>query len=148
MDRSQEVDQTGLDENWLSGELFCVGIKTAGLAPQADRVRHKDIANEIISKFASSPLRAAFATRSNTLWLGFDNIIGALCRGWLSDCAVDFCLEAIAWSIGQTLMLSALFGVVGWPTIPKTPILETNFTVHSVNLNANHWRLIRVRQYH
>ncbi|ETI29884.1 hypothetical protein L914_21811 [Phytophthora nicotianae] len=128
-------------------ELFDVATKTAGLAPDAIRIRHQELANDVISKFASSPLRTTFLTLSNTLWLGFDNITGALCRGWLNDSAVDFCLKAIVGSIKQSLMLSTLLGVVGWPTTPKTQILDTKFIAHPMNFSANHWGLITARLY-
>ncbi|ETM49131.1 hypothetical protein L914_06470 [Phytophthora nicotianae] len=149
--RSWIEDRKWLEQDWRKidsvVELFDVATNTAGLVPDAVRIRYQEVANDAISKFASSPLRTTFVTRSNTLWLGFDNIIGALCQGWLNDSAVDFCLEAIVGSIGQSLMLSTLLGVVGWPTSPKTQILYTKFIVHPVSLSANHWGLITVRLY-
>ncbi|GMF59440.1 unnamed protein product [Phytophthora fragariaefolia] len=57
-------------------------------------------------------LRTTFVTRTNSVLVGFDNIIGSLCRGWLNDSAVDFCMEAIVGSVGQYLLLSTLTGVV------------------------------------
>ncbi|ETL29152.1 hypothetical protein F441_09395 [Phytophthora nicotianae CJ01A1] len=149
--RSWIEDRKWLEQDWRKIDsvikVFDVATNTAGLAQDAVRIRHQELANDVISKCASSPLRTTFVTRSNTLWLGFDNIIGALCRGWLNDSAVEFCLETIAGSIGQSLMLSTLLGVVGWPTTPKSQILDTKFMVHSVNLSANHWGLITVRLY-
>ncbi|EGZ21225.1 hypothetical protein PHYSODRAFT_494041 [Phytophthora sojae] len=59
------------------------------------------VLDEIISKFTSSRLRTEFVTLSNKVLISFDNIVGGICRGWLNDSPVDFCLETLARSVGK-----------------------------------------------
>ncbi|KAG3023774.1 hypothetical protein PC128_g12310 [Phytophthora cactorum] len=49
--------------------------------------------DEVIAKFTSSRLRTEFATLSGKGTISFENIFGGLCRGWLNDSHVDFCLK-------------------------------------------------------
>ncbi|KAF1782501.1 hypothetical protein GQ600_12261 [Phytophthora cactorum] len=49
--------------------------------------------DEVIAKFTSSRLRTEFATLSGKELFSFENIFGGLCRGWLNDSHVDFCLK-------------------------------------------------------
>ncbi|POM78646.1 Hypothetical protein PHPALM_3801 [Phytophthora palmivora] len=89
--------------------------------------------------FASTPLSLEFATQSGKGLIAFDNIVGGLCRGWLNDNPVDFCLEALNSVEKQYYVLSSLTSVVGWPS---TPITATKIIVHPMNLKSNHWGVI------
>ncbi|KAL3657607.1 hypothetical protein V7S43_017411 [Phytophthora oleae] len=107
------------DRKWLEQDcrkissdvsLFAEATKTEGLSPDAVSNRHQSLANEVISKFASWKLRTKFVTPSGKGLIGFENVVGGLCRGWLNDSHVDFCLEILASS--ATLLLAVFADMV------------------------------------
>ncbi|EGZ06300.1 hypothetical protein PHYSODRAFT_418207, partial [Phytophthora sojae] len=146
---SWSKDRKWLEQDWRKVDsivdLFAVETATAGLPRDAVPERHQGLANEIISKFTSSRLRTEFVTLSNKVLISFDNIVGGICRGWLNDSPVDFCLETLARSVGKCHVLSSLTWAIGWPSLPKTALAATNFIIHPVNLHADHWGLIILR---
>ncbi|KAG3252473.1 hypothetical protein PI124_g2925 [Phytophthora idaei] len=142
-------DRKWLEQDWRKVtsdvDLFARQTKTSGLSANAVCDRHQVMANEVISKFASTRLRTEFGALSGQGLISFENIVGGLCRGWLNDSPIDFCLETIVASVEGAFGLSSLTWAVGWPTMPNTPIGEIKFIVNPANLKANHWGIIIVR---
>ncbi|ETO73167.1 hypothetical protein F444_10858 [Phytophthora nicotianae P1976] len=104
--------------------------------------RHQDLANEVIGKFASSRLLTEIRTLTGTGSTTFENILGGLCRGWLNDTHIDFCLRAIGGAVGGCYVISSLMWDFGWPSTPKIPIGQVNFVLHAVHLDDNHWGVV------
>lgn len=125
-------------------ELFAQETNTARLSADSVRRRHQAMANEVIAKFSSSRLRTEFVARSGGGRINFEHIVGSLCRGWINDCPIDFCLETMGASVGNCFLLSSLSWIIGWPTQPKLRLADIKFIVHPVNLKGNHWGVIIV----
>ncbi|KAG2780338.1 hypothetical protein PC111_g24584 [Phytophthora cactorum] len=56
-----------------------------------------------------------FASKTRTIYhcdrwatINFENVVSGLCRRWLNDSPIDFCLTTIAESVGKCYALSAL----------------------------------------
>ncbi|KAK1947984.1 Zinc finger SWIM domain-containing protein 3 [Phytophthora citrophthora] len=86
-----------LEHNWSK-------LDSDGVTRENVRKRHQSLANEVISKFTNCRLRSAFATRCDKVTIPFEELVGSVCRGWLSDSSTEFCLGVIA----------AFAGVVAW----------------------------------
>eukprot|EP00644_Phytophthora_capsici_P014786 jgi/Phyca11/124193/e_gw1.53.336.1 len=136
-------DRKWLEQDWRKAEsdvgLFEQETGTLGIFGDALRHRHHKLANEVISNFTSCPLSSEFATSTGNGFITFADIVGGLCRAWLNDSPVGFCLESIAGGVGHCLVQSTLTWSVGWPSTPKAPITDKQFIIHSMNLNGNHW---------
>eukprot|EP00644_Phytophthora_capsici_P018746 jgi/Phyca11/132756/e_gw1.224.1.1 len=151
--RSWFEDRKWLERNWRNVdsdvELFGMETGTSRISGAAVQDRHQKLANEVISKFTSSSLSSEFVTSSGKGLISFSNIVGGLCRGWLNDSPVDFCLERIAEDVGHCFVLSTLAWSVGWLLLstgtPKDPITGKKFIIHPMNLNGNHWGVVIVR---
>lgn len=139
-------DRKWLEKNWRKVnsdvDLFAVETETSGLSVDAVKERHCTMANEVISKFASSRLSSEYTTRSGKACIAFENVVGGLCRGWLNDSPIDFCLEFIGSTMRDCYVLSSLTAAVGWPKTPNTRITSTKFMIQPVNLNQSHWGII------
>ncbi|OWY96644.1 hypothetical protein PHMEG_00033042 [Phytophthora megakarya] len=142
-------DRKWLEQDWKRIEsnvnLFADETGCNELPTEAIPKRHQALANEVISKFASCRLRTQFLTLSGKGMICFDNIIGHICRNWLNDSVIDFCMETIGTFIGNCYVLSSLMWSVVWPKLPRTSIRDTKFIVNPVNLDSNHWGVIIVR---
>ncbi|KAL3656714.1 hypothetical protein V7S43_018378 [Phytophthora oleae] len=97
------------DRKWLEGnwtkldsviDLFAKETKTWSVTREAVRNRHQTLANEVISKFTACRLRSEFATRCEKVTVRFEEMIGSVCRGWLTDSSIEFCFSDIAASTG------------------------------------------------
>lgn len=139
-------DRKWLEQDWRKVksdvDLFARQANICGLSANDVCDRHQALANEVISKFAFSRLRTEFRTRSGQGLISFENIVGGVCRGWLNDSPIDFCLETMISSVEGAFGLSSLTWAMGWPTTPRTSIGEVKFIVNPVNLKANHWGII------
>jgi len=146
--KSSFQDRKWLEQDWRSleadVELFSHETNTAGLSTDGLRRRHQAMANEVIAKFSSSRLRTEFSSRSGEGMINFEHIVGSLCRGWLNDSPIDFCLETMGASVGNCFLLSSLSWILGWPTQPKVRLADVKFIVHPVNLKGSHWGVIIV----
>ncbi|GMF43238.1 unnamed protein product [Phytophthora fragariaefolia] len=142
-------DRKWLQQDWRrvfsDVSIFAKETSTDFISTDAIPARHWVLANEAISKFASSRMLTEFATVSGKGMITFENVVGGLCRGWLNDSHVAFCLETIAASAGNCYVLSSLMWVCGWPSLPNTSLRETKFIVHPVNIASNHWGVIMIR---
>ncbi|OWZ14076.1 hypothetical protein PHMEG_00012498 [Phytophthora megakarya] len=117
-------DRKWVEQDWKRIEsnvnLFADETGCNELPTEAIPKRHQALANEVISKFASCRLRTKFLTLFGKGMICFDNIIGHICRNWLNDSVVDFCMETIG------------------------TFIDTKF-INPVNLDSNHWGVIIVR---
>lgn len=141
-------DRKWLEQDWRKVEsdvkFFGAETATAGLSASAIRERHRFMANEVISKFASTHFSCEFVPLSGNCVVSFENIVGGLCTGWLNDSPIDFCLSHLACVTEQCYTLTSLTWSVGWPKVPKAPIAATKFIIHPVNLSDSHWAVIIV----
>ncbi|POM66549.1 Hypothetical protein PHPALM_17574 [Phytophthora palmivora] len=149
--RSWLEDRKWLEQDWLRVEadvdLFGLETETSGLSWDAVYERHQTLANEVIAKFATSPLSLEFATPSGKGLISFDNIVGGVCNGWLKTVLWGFYLEYLAGVMGGCYVLLTLTTSVGWPRTPAIPICFTKVVLQSVNMKANHCGII-VAQLH
>ncbi|ETI54306.1 hypothetical protein F443_02848 [Phytophthora nicotianae P1569] len=147
--RSWFDDRKWLERDWRkvvsNVDLFGAETGMTGLSSDAVCNRHWAMANEVISKFTISRLSSEFAPKSGKGIIAFDNIVGGLCRGWLNDSPVDFCMESLSEVVEQCYVLSSLTSAVGWPRLPTSPIIATRFILHPFNLKQNHWGVIIAR---
>ncbi|KAF1785280.1 hypothetical protein GQ600_9055 [Phytophthora cactorum] len=125
--------------------LFAEETNTLGLQGDAVCDRHRVLANEVIAKFTSSRLRTEFATLPGKGTISFENILGGLCRVWLNDSHVDFCLETLGESVGSCYVLSSLMWAVGWPSTPRKSLADITSILHPVSLDSSHWGIIRLQ---
>ncbi|KAF1791305.1 hypothetical protein GQ600_17150 [Phytophthora cactorum] len=138
-------DRKWLEQDWrkVSSSVYvCRGDEHLGLRGDAVCDRHRDLANEVIAKFTSSRLRTEFAALSGKGTISFENIFGGLCRGWLNDSHVDFCLKTLGDSVGSYYVLSSLMWAVGWPSTPRKSLADITSILHPVNLDSSHWGII------
>ncbi|KAL3667193.1 hypothetical protein V7S43_008127 [Phytophthora oleae] len=140
------ADQKWLEQDWRKVasdvDLFATETGTAGLSLDSVRNRHWTMGNEIISKFVSSRMSSEFVTLTGKFRVTFDHFVGGLCKGWLNDSPVDFCLETMARIFGSCYVLSALTSVVGFPSSPSESTTATKFVILPVNLKGSHWGII------
>ncbi|KAG7375381.1 26S proteasome non-ATPase regulatory subunit 11 [Phytophthora pseudosyringae] len=139
-------DRKWLEQDWRKldsdVDIFANETNTAEISADGVRDRHQAMANEVIAKFTSSRLRTEFVTLSGGGIISFEHIVGSLCRGWLNDSPIDFCLDTIGAAVGNYIGLSSLSWALGWPRTPKSRLADIKFIVHPVNLRANHWGVI------
>ncbi|KAE9063599.1 hypothetical protein PF006_g30902, partial [Phytophthora fragariae] len=142
-------DRKWLEQDWRRVEanvsLFSVQANTTGMSVDAACQRHRILANEVISKFASSRLRTEFITQSGGGTITFENMVGGLCRGWLNDSHVDFCLRTLVSMESGIHVISSLMWDIGWPSTPKVALGDIKFVLHPVNLDESHWGIIIIR---
>ncbi|EEY58428.1 26S proteasome non-ATPase regulatory subunit 11, putative [Phytophthora infestans T30-4] len=146
--KSWVEDRKWLERNWIKVDsdvdLFAKETKTWGVTREAVRNRHQVLANEVISKFSDRRLRSEYATKCGKVTICFEDVVGRVCRGWLSDSSIDFCLSEIAASTEGCRVLSSLLWQIGWPATPRVQLRDIKFVVHPVNLSASHWGTIIV----
>ncbi|ETO59279.1 hypothetical protein F444_22349 [Phytophthora nicotianae P1976] len=135
-------DRKWLEQDWRKivsdVDFLAVETGTSGLSSDAVRARHWAMANEVISKFASCRLSAEFVTPSRGCFITFENVVGALCKGWLNDSPIDFCLEVIGSTAEKCHVLSSHTTSTGRPKTPKKLITDTKFIIQPVNLKRSH----------
>ncbi|KAG2865950.1 hypothetical protein PC113_g3262 [Phytophthora cactorum] len=143
MTRAWFEDRKWLEQNWRKivsdVELFAVETGTSGLSAGDVRGRHWTTANEVILKFSSSQLSSEFLTPSGWDFVSFENVVGGLCKRWLYDSPIYFCLAAIARMTAKCYVLSSLASTVGCPMPPTAPITAAEFIVYPVYLTESHW---------
>ncbi|OWZ16723.1 hypothetical protein PHMEG_0009448 [Phytophthora megakarya] len=99
------------------------------------------MANEVISKFATTKFSREFGIPSGKCVVSFDNTVGALCRGWLNYTPVDFCTKLLH-GVEGCYVTTNLATAIWLPSTPKIPLSATKFIIHPVNLHRNHWGVI------
>ncbi|OWZ10495.1 26S proteasome non-ATPase regulatory protein, partial [Phytophthora megakarya] len=139
-----------LERNWAKlgsdVDLFAKETQTWGVTRETVRNRHQTLANEVISKFTGCRLLSAFSTRCDKVTIYFEELIGSVCRGWLSDSSIEFCFSEFAASTeGGCCVLSSLLWQIGWPATPRDQLGDYMFIVHAVNLSGSHWGIIIVQ---
>ncbi|KAG7375572.1 26S proteasome non-ATPase regulatory subunit 11 [Phytophthora pseudosyringae] len=159
-------DRKWLEQDWRKidsdVDIFAIETNSAEISADSVRDRHQAMANEVIAKFTSSRLRTEFVTLSGGGIISFEHIAGSLCRGWLNDSPIDFCLDTIGAAVGNYIGLSSLSWALGWPRTPKSRLADIKLIVcarqiqgsparlqavrdlyvHPVNIRANHWGFI------
>ncbi|POM78845.1 Hypothetical protein PHPALM_3579 [Phytophthora palmivora] len=147
--KSWVEDRKWLERNWSKldsdVDFFAKETQTWGVTRETVRKRHQTLANEVISKFTNCRLRSAFATRCDKVTIPFEELVGSVCRGWLSDSSIEFCLSEIAASAGGCCVVSSLLWQIGWPATPRDQLGDYKFVVHPVNLNDSHWGIIIIQ---
>ncbi|ETP28009.1 hypothetical protein F442_22705 [Phytophthora nicotianae P10297] len=139
-------DRKWLEQDWRKivsdVDFLAEETGTSGLSSDAVRARHWAIANGVISKFASCRLSAEFVTPSRGCFITFENVVGALCKGWLNDSPIDFCFEVIGSTTDKCHVLSSHTTSTGWPKTPKKLTTDTKFIIQPVNLKRSHWGVV------
>ncbi|POM57846.1 Hypothetical protein PHPALM_37594 [Phytophthora palmivora] len=121
-------DRKWLEQDWLRVEadvdLFGLETETSGLSRDAVYERHQTLANEVIAKFATSPLSLEFTTPSGKGLISFDNIVGGVCNGWLKKApSCKLVIDPIEWvtiprqpdftSCGELVVVQAYSYLIG-----------------------------------
>eukprot|EP00644_Phytophthora_capsici_P019271 jgi/Phyca11/47134/gw1.167.1.1 len=142
-------DRKWLEQDWRKIKsdvaLFADETSTCGILGDTISERHRVLANEVISKFASCRLRTEFVTLAGRGLISFANIVGGLCRGWLNDSPIDFCLQTIVESREKCMALTSHYWDLGWPKNPSTPLVEYEYVINPVNMKGNHWGIIIIQ---
>ncbi|GMF18819.1 unnamed protein product [Phytophthora lilii] len=142
--KDRKMVGTRLEKDRLKCRPFCFGDKHGLYCCRCSSSTKPDAGERGDCQVYFKRLRTEFVTLSNKAMVSFDNIVGGICRGWVNDGAIDFCLESIAASVGQCLMLSTRMGAIRWPKTPEAKTTETRFIVHPVNLSESHRGIIIV----
>ncbi|POM68644.1 26S proteasome non-ATPase regulatory subunit 11 [Phytophthora palmivora] len=147
--KSWVEDRKWLERNWSKldsdVDFFAKETQTWGVTRETVRKRHQTLANEVISKFTNCRLRSAFSTRCDKVTIPFEELVGSVCRGWLSDSSIEFCLSEIAASARGCCVVSSLLWQIGWPASPRDQLGDYKFVVHPVNLSGSHWGIIIIQ---
>ncbi|KAG1713390.1 hypothetical protein DVH05_001177 [Phytophthora capsici] len=146
--KSWVEDRKWLERNWVKVDsdidLFAKETKTWGVTRETVCNRHQALANEVISEFSDCRLRSEYVTKCGKVTIRFEDVVGSVCRGWLSDSSVEFFLSEIAASTEGCCVVSSLLWQIGWSAAPRAQLRDYKFVVHPVNLKASHWGVIIV----
>lgn len=134
---AQSVNWTELKGN--SG-LFEDEAGTAFMLVSMTRLRHQEMADDIVEVFIKASFRTTFKLSPRAAVISMEEIVGYLARDrMLSDSVMDFSIQSTCGTMGGCVALSSLSPGWGCPMLPSFKIAGSKHVVMPVHLRGIHW---------